>query len=314
MKQSFVKSFLIILSFVSLPDVSTCGTVWFKGKGQALYAPYSSKEERCRIAAVSGLRHAGLPPEVLRLIASNGHKTRDGDGIEMGFFPMNWWKRLQRVFKHNARTKIIHDVIDHYDDAFAAWQNNPGIMTYSRKRVRRYPPRGRTGHKVSIIMDDVDGSGSHEITLDELDGITELRLSKLDDKDIDDLSNLPPNLKGFGISKGCLQNFGFSKLPKALKTLSIPHDEESKLNIRSLPSELKTLEFLWKCNGIAIYLPLPQGLEVIAADPDGLIFHPKPAEIRMKIGEMDTTYDLKWNDGNQIYLICYHIDTMQKIP
>ena len=292
---------LILVSFISLP-----GTI----------SGASTPEERCRAATVSALRHHVLPPQLLRLIASNGHVTRDCEELEMGFFPQNEWKALKRVFQRNERTSGIRHVIDRYVDSRAACENVPEIYNRAHHGNISWWKKvlGLLGDACIAIRLETGVFTFTEITLNEDHEITSLFFDKLIGQDICDLSNLLKNLKTLGIYDGDLTNFDFSKLPKGLRWLVHPGpDAESKLHVQSLPPRLETL--ILRGYGkrrnedpleVHFYLPLPQGLELRVPRMDELVFHPGPAEINEKItreSNREKTWEVLWDDGSQIYLI-----------
>ena len=291
---------LILMSLVSFP-----GTI--SGGG--------TTEERRRAATVSALRRQELPPQLLSLIASNGHVSRDCEQLEMGFFPQNEWKALKRVFRRNERTAAIHHVIDQYDDARGAAEDS--LENDDRDwRSTVFMDQEKMLHASIKIRSGKGVRWSTEITWHEVHEITELFFPVLDGKDIGDISYLPPNLRSLVVSDGVLNNFEFSKLPKGLRWLTLPGpDAESKLHVQSLPPGLE--EFRLGQSGsrrkedplnVHFNLPLPQGLTVRVLRMDGLVFHPEPVEIKridagLKIWEK--IWELKWDDGSQIYVVVH---------
>ena len=269
-------------------------------------------DERRRAATVSALRHQQLPPQLLRLIASNGHVTRDCEGPEKGFFPQNDWKALKKVFKHNQRTAAIHHVIDQYDDAHEAWENTPGLLDPNRDRQSCWYKEVYVGGRLCIRIETEKYSYA-EIMLNKDYKIIEIVFKTLDAKDIGDLSNLPPSLITLMIHNGDLTNFEFCKLPKGLKWLTHPGPEaESKLHVQSLPPGLDTLQLRsnWSRREydplqVHFNLPLPQGLKVCVPRMDGLVFHPEPAEMKESQAEStsEKIWELKWDSGSQIQVI-----------
>lgn len=263
-----------------------------------------NKEERRRAVTVSALRHCGLPPVVIRMIASNGHETRDRDGLEMGFFPENEWKRLKRVFRPNELVSQIRWVIDQYEDARGACQNSPEIAP--RVKVEREVIPGE-GFRILIWFQ----FGTMQIEMNQNHEIIRLTFSRFRQEDIDDLTNLPPNLIEFAVWEGYLSNFEFSKLPKGLKNLIHPGTGRSRMEpyvqIQSLPHRLETLHLVkYRHKGVVLKLPLPQGLRVRVPKFDGLVFHPEPEEINTITEDLrtrETTLQLIWNDGTHIFVI-----------
>ena len=293
--------FLVLL--VSFTDIISGGTT----------------EERRRAATVSALsRDQELPPQLLRLIASNGHLTRDCEQPEMGFFPQNEWKALKRVFKHNERTAAIRHVIDLYDDARTAWQKSPQLIDArgNHTKVSWWKDQREDGHLL-IWIRSKDGplDSTTHVMLNEVQEIIELAFTRFDEKSIGDLSNLPPNLRMLGIDRydGDLTKFEFSKLPKGLGWLTHPGpDAESTLHVQSLPPGLDTLEvraygMRRKEDPLEVHfnLPLPQGLKVRAPRMDGFVFHPEPAQMNKIEGgrSWETIWEVKWDDGSQIQVI-----------
>ena len=298
---------LLMVLFVSFPGIITGGTT----------------EERRRAATVSALRHHEFPPQLLRLIASNGHVSRDCEQLEMGFFPQNEWKALERVFKRNERTAAIRHVIGQYDDAHAAWENSPesderdcdGKVSWSVNRFEMHALRSwndEREHGLCITIRSETGL-SFEITLNADHEIITLLFLTMNEKDICDLSSLSSNLRGLMIHNGNQTNFEFSKLPKGLKWLTHPGpDAKSTLHVQSLPPELDTLQLrrygrTRKEDPLKVHfnLPLPQGLKLRVPRMDGFVFHPEPAQMDKIDGERswETIWEVKWDDGSQIQVI-----------
>ena len=289
-------SILILVSFSSFP---------------VIISGASTTEERRRAATVSAVKHQDpeFPPQLLRLIASNGHVSRDSEQLEMGFFPQNEWKALKRVFKRTERAAAIHNMISRYDDARSA----PKIEYLNRAEQYHWRKDEEEHGKVSITIQP--GTGLPAMILNEDHEIIKLGFPPLNGKDLGDLSYLPPNLRHLVIYDGNLPNFEFSKLPKRLRWLIHPGPAaESKLHVRSLPPRLET--FRLREGGyrrdedpleVHFYLPLPQGLEVYAPRMDGFVYHPEPAEINKIKGERrwDDIWEVKWDDGSQIKVVVY---------
>ena len=264
-------------------------------------------EERRRAATVSALsRDQTFPPQLLRLIASNGHITRDCEELEMGFFPQNEWKALKRVFKRNERTAAIRHVIDQYDDARDAWRKSPMI----NDRDRDGQPcwwKHEWGNDTLFITIQSE-TGVSRMILNEDHEIIELFLPSLNGKDIGDLFYLPPNLKKLDIGDRDLPNFEFHKLPRGLKVLVHPGpDAESKLHVQSLPPRLETFRLREYGDRrkedpleVHFYLPLPQGLTVHVPRMEELVYHPEPSEINEIERDM---WEVKWDDGSRIRVI-----------
>lgn len=245
-------------------------------------------EEKRRAATSFALKLQGLPSAVIGLVTSNGHENRNCEGLEMGFFHENEWKRLKRVFAPNERNNPIRLVIDQHVDARTALYNAPGV---------------RTGAFSFCFPSDVhDFVG---ITLNDNNQIIQLSLPKMEEGYIADLSNLPPHLINFAIHDGYPGNLEFSKLPKGLKYLTLPRaNADSQVHIRSLPPALETLQ-IRKNRGTKLYLPLPMGLKVIVPSFDGITFQPEPAEIKTIVeSQYQRTLRVKWDTGTQIDVIC----------
>ena len=307
-----MKILVILLSFMWVIGI-------IKGGG--------TTEERRRAVSVFALRHQDLPRQLLRLIASNGHVTRDCEQLEMGFFPQNGWKTLKRFFKRNRRTAAIRHVIVQYDDARAAWEKSPKFedRDWDEKDCwwREEAGCGKQGrfsihfqcrmfHRAHMRQYGTKSHVGTKIYLNEDYEILEILTTRFDGEDIDDLSNLPPYLLSLKISYGDLLNFEFSKLPKGLKWLTHPGpDAESKLHVQSLPPLLETLQLRQFGNRrkedpleVDFHLPLPQGLKVRVPRMDGFVYHPEPAGIdKIETGRTWTTFEVKWNDGAQIHVI-----------
>ena len=275
-------NFLILMAFVMpLPGI-------IGGAG--------TPEERRRAATVSALlRHHTLPSQLLRLIASNGHVSRDCEELEMGFFPQNEWKALKRVFKRNERNAAIRHFIGQYDDAREAWLKSPGWGGNGRLCIKIQSEAGLPG-----------------MTLNEDHEIIELGLPPLNGNDFGDLSYLPPNLREWCMYRGELPNFEFHKLPRRLKVLIHPGpDAESKLHVQSLPPGLERLQLrvgLYRSKQdpleVHFYLPLPQGLNVHVPRIDELVYHPEPVEVNEIQGNTEGKFwELKWDDGSKIRVI-----------
>ena len=299
---------LILMNIVSLPDI-------IKGGG--------TTEERRRAATVSALRHQDLPPQLLRLIASNGHVTRDSEELESGFFPQNEWKALKRVFKRNERTAAIRNVIGLYDNAREAWENAPNSPNWDDRdrddqfrwwkeaHYFRIMIRWQTCVSTPASRDSPPHLHVHldamHIHLNEGHEIVRLRCTGFDGNDIGSLSYLPLNLINFGIDHGDMTNFEFSKVPKGLTSLTLPGpDAESKLHVQSLPPGLMTLHLRQYGDRrkedplkVHFHLPLPRRLQVYVPRMDGLVFHPEPTEIN----EIEARWEIKWNDGSRIRVI-----------
>ena len=290
-------SILILVSFISWPGIISGG---------------GSPEGRRRAATVSALRHHVLPPQLLRLIASNGHVTRDCEEPEMGFFPQNEWKALKRVFKCSERTTAIRHVIGLYDNAREAWENAPNWDDHDRDGQFRWWKEELEDGNLCIIILSRPG-GVTQMKLNENCEIISLTLPVLNGKEIGDLSYLPPNLRSLVVSH--LNNFEFSKLPKGLKLLVHPGpDAESKLHVQSLPPGLNTFRLRQighrrKEDPLEVHfnLPLPQGLKIYVPRMDGLVFHPEPAEIKEMGAEflLFRRWEMKWDDGSQIQVIVH---------
>ena len=275
-----LRNILILVLFLSLPGI-------IKGTG--------TTDERRRAATVSALRHQELPQQLLRLIASNGHVTRDCEEPEMGFFPLNEWKALKTVFKRNERTAAIRHVIGLYDNARQAWESAPkwddhdrdGQFRWWKGDHLRITIRSKTCVLTHASRDSPPHLHEKHIHLNEGHEIVCLVCTRFDGNDIGALSYLPPNLRNLVIDHGDLTNFEFSKLPKGLTSLTLPGpDAESKLHVQSLPPGLRWLklkEFGERRKEdpleVHFHLPLPRGLQVRVPRIDELVFHPKPAEI-----------------------------------
>lgn len=266
-----------------------------------------NKEERRRAASAYALRHRGLPSALFRLITSNGHETRNCGRLEMGFFPENEWKRLKRVFRHNNSTKAIRYVIDRYDDACVAWRESPDITDNVKVGRSVFRP-GFPEQEFAIVIWHNDGASWMRIALNADYQIIKICLIELDDTDIDDLSNLPPNLIEFSIRKGTLGNLEFNKLPKGLKSLFLHHtDVDTMLQIRCLPSMLEALKVMaTNRKAVVLHLPVPQRLTVRVTRLNVLVFDPEPTDINITAVDPDTgrtTSEAKWKDGSRIRIM-----------
>ena len=297
---------LILMALMQLPGIVSGG---------------DTPEERRRAAAAFALsRDQELPPQLLRLIASNGHVSRDCEELEMGFFPQNEWKALKRVFKRNEQTAGILHVIGQYENAREAWEN-AATRDDQEAKIRDgqfcwWKVELGFGRSLIAILSETGVFTGIQLIEDRQ--ISGLVLQRFDGKNIGDLSYLPPHLKSLEIPTGDLTNFEFHTLPNGLKRFHHPGPAAgSELHVQSLPPRLETFFVRWDEEGggkddpleVHFHLPLPQGLKVDVPRMDGFVYHPEPAEIKQierytwRGVEMDArgkVWEVKWDDGSHI--------------